>query len=106
MLAFIQAMNTNQSYNAAGLSGSMTLTNAVSQIAGQQQDALTTWTSNNTSRTSQATAAQTALSNATGVNVDDELQRLITVQATYAATTQIIQAITKMLDDLNALTTT
>lgn len=106
VLAFVQAMNTSQSYNAAGLNGSMTLTNAVSQIAGQQQDALTTWTANNTSRQSQAQAAQTALSNATGVNVDDELQRLITVQATYAATTQVIQAITKMLDELNTLTTT
>jgi flagellar hook-associated protein 1 len=107
VLAFIQAMNTDQSYNTStGLSGSMTLTNAVSQIAGQQQDALTTWTANNTSRTTQAQAAQTALSNATGVNVDDELQRLITVQATYAATTQVIQAISKMLDELNTLTTT
>jgi flagellar hook-associated protein 1 FlgK len=106
VLAFIQAMNTNQSYNASGVAGSMTLTNAVSQIAGQQQEALTTWTANNTSRTTQAQAAQTALSNATGVNVDDELQRLITVQATYAATTQVIQSITKMLDELNALTTT
>lgn len=106
VLAFIQAMNTNQSYDASGLQGSMTLTNAVSQIAGQQQEALTTWTTNNTSRTSQAQAAQTALSNATGVNVDDELQRLITVQATYAATTQVIQSITKMLDELNSLTTT
>jgi flagellar hook-associated protein 1 len=106
LLAFIQAMSTNQSYSAPGLAGSMTLSNAVSQIAGQQQDTLTAWTTNNTSRTTQAQAAQTALSNATGVNVDAELQRLITVQATYAATTQVIQAITKMLDDLNALTTT
>jgi flagellar hook-associated protein 1 FlgK len=106
VLAFIQAMNTNQSYNASGLAGSMTLTNAVAQIAGQQQEALTTWTANNASRTTQAQAAQTALSNATGVNVDDELQRLISVQATYAATTQVIQSITKMLDELNALTTT
>jgi flagellar hook-associated protein FlgK len=31
---------------------------------------------------------------------------LITVQATYAATTQVIQAITKMLNELNSLTIT
>lgn len=104
LLAFIQAMNTNQSYSTAtGLAGSMTLTNAVAQIAGQQQDTLTTWTANNTARTTQAQAAQTALSNATGVNVDDELQRLITVQATYAATTQVIQAATKMFDELTQM---
>ncbi len=107
VLAFIQAMNTNQTYTAAtGLPSPTTLTNAVSQVAGQQQAALTTWTANNTSRTTQAQSAQTALSNATGVNVDDELQRLITVQATYAATTQVIAAATKMLDELNQLTTT
>ncbi len=106
VLAFIQALNTGQTYTpSTGLPGSMTLTNAVSQIAGQQQDALTTWTANNTSRTTQAQTAKTALSNATGVNVDDELQRLITVQATYAATTQVIQAISKMLAELNTLTT-
>jgi flagellar hook-associated protein 1 FlgK len=107
VLGFVQALNTSQSYTAStGLPGSMTLTNAVSQIAGQQQDTLTTWTANNTSRTSQAQAAKTALGNATGVNVDAELQRLITVQATYAATTQVIQAITKMLNELNNLTIT
>jgi flagellar hook-associated protein 1 FlgK len=106
VMAFVQAMNTNQNYNTSnGLAGSMTLTHAVTQIAGQQQDALTTWTANNTSRTTQAQTAKTALSNATGVNVDAELQRLITVQATYAATTQVIQAITKMLNELNTLTT-
>jgi flagellar hook-associated protein 1 FlgK len=106
VLDFLQAMNTNQPYSASsGLPGSTTLTNAVSQVAGQQQAALSTWTANNTSRTTQAQSAQTALSNATGVNVDDELQRLITVQATYAATTQVIAAATKMLDDLNTLTT-
>jgi flagellar hook-associated protein 1 FlgK len=107
VVAFIQALNTAQTYTGStGLPGSMTLTNAVAQVAGQQQDALTTWTANNTSRTSQAQAAKTALSNATGVNVDAELQRLITVQATYAATTQVIQAITKMLNELNNLTIT
>jgi len=105
VLSLIQAMNTGQTYPAStGLPGSMTLTNAVSEIAGQQQDTLTTWTTNNTSRTAQAQAAQTALSNATGVNVDSELQRLIMVQSSYAATTQVIQVATKMFDDLNQIT--
>jgi flagellar hook-associated protein 1 FlgK len=107
VLAFIQAMNTDQNYTAStGLQNSMTLTNAVSQVAGQQQETLSTWTANNTSRGTLAQTAQTALSNATGVNVDDELQRLITVQATYAATTQVIQAATKMYDDLNQISIT
>jgi flagellar hook-associated protein 1 len=106
VLAFVQATNTSQTYDTTtGIPASMTLTGASSQIAGLQQAALTTWTSNNTSRTQQAQAAQTALSNATGVNVDDELQRLLTVQASYEATTQVIQAAAKMLDELNQLGT-
>jgi flagellar hook-associated protein 1 len=107
LLAFIQGLNTDQTYSSStGLSGSMPLTNAVSEIAGRQQAALSTWTSNNTSATAQAQTAQTALSNATGVNVDDQMQQLITVQATYAATTQVIQAASKMIDDLNNITLT
>jgi flagellar hook-associated protein 1 FlgK len=102
--AFIQALNTSQSYNTTtGLPGSMTLTDASSQIAGLQQATLNNWTTNNTSRSAQAQAAQTALSNDTGVNVDDELQRLLTVQSSYAATAQVIQAAAKMLDELNQL---
>ena len=104
VLSFVQAMNTSQTYDTTtGLPGSMTLTDAASQTAGLPQSALSNWTANNTSRTTQAQSAQTALSNATGVNVDTELQRLLTVQATYAATTQVIQAAAKMLDELNTL---
>ena len=106
VLAFVQATNTAQNYDTtSGLPGSMTLTNASSQIAGLQQASLTNWTANNTTRGQQAQDAQTALSNATGVNVDDELQRLLTVQASYEATTQVIQAAAKMLDELNQLAT-
>jgi len=68
-----------------------------------QQVALSTWTDNNTTRTQQMQAAQSTLSNATGVNVDDEMQRLLLVQHTYEASAQVLQAAAKMLDALNAL---
>jgi len=101
VLAFISALNQTQSYNTtSGLPGSMTLTDATSQVAGLQQSTLTNWTSVNTSRTTQAQAAQTALSNATGVNIDNEMQKLLVVQETYAATTQVIQAASSMLNQL------
>jgi flagellar hook-associated protein 1 FlgK len=100
----LRALNTSQSYDTrAGLPRSMTLPDAASQMAGLQQSTFAVWTANNTAREQQAQDAKTALSNATGVNVDDELQRLITVQATYAATTQVIQAAAKMLDALMQL---
>jgi flagellar hook-associated protein 1 FlgK len=65
-----------------------------------QQNTLTEWTTLNTSRTTQASSAQTALSGATGVSVDDQLQRLMIVQQTYAASAQVIQAASNMLNSL------
>ena len=104
VLGFVNALQQPQSYDTTtGLPGSMTLSNAASQIAGVQQVALSTWTDNNTTRTQQMQAAQSTLSNATGVNVDDEMQRLLLVQHTYEASAQVLQAAAKMLDALNAL---
>jgi flagellar hook-associated protein 1 FlgK len=83
----------------------MTLTDATSEVTGLQQSTLTNWTATNTSATQQAQAAQTALSNATGVNIDDEMQKLLVVQESYAATTQVIQAAAKMMDELTSMGT-
>ena len=102
VLNFIQALQQTQSYSgASGLPTSMTLNDAVSQVAGFQQATLTNWTSLNTSRSSQAQAAQATLSNQTGVNVDDQLERLMAVQQTYQASSEIISTVTQMF---NALT--
>ena len=104
VLSLIQAMSIGQSYDTkTGMPATLTLTGATAEAVGLQQSTLATWTANNTSRAQQAQDANTALSNATGVNVDDELQRLMAVQATYAATTQVIQAASKMLDELTQM---
>jgi flagellar hook-associated protein 1 FlgK len=104
VLGFVNALQQPQSYGTStGLPGSMTLSNAASQIAGVQQVALSTWTENNTTRTQQMQDAQSTLINATGVNVDDEMQRLLLVQHTFEASAQVLQAAAKMLDALNAL---
>jgi len=97
---FIGALGNTQSYTATGLPSSMSLTAAASQIAGLQQSTLTNWTSVNTARTTQAQAATTALSNATGVNVDDQMQKLLVVQQTYQASAQVIQVASSMMNDL------
>jgi flagellar hook-associated protein 1 FlgK len=101
VLNFIQALQQTQSYSSAsGLPSSMTLDDAVSQVAGFQQATLTNWTSLNTSRSSQAQAAQATLSNQTGVNVDDQLERLMAVQQTYEASSEIISTVTQMFNSL------
>jgi flagellar hook-associated protein 1 FlgK len=106
VLAFIQGLNQAQSYDtSSGLPGSMTLTAATSEVTGLQQSTLTNWTATNTSATQQAQSAQTALTNATGVNIDDEMQKLLIVQQSYAATTEVIQAAAKMMDELTSMGT-
>jgi flagellar hook-associated protein 1 len=101
ILSFIQALKTAQSYpSSTGLPTSMTISDAAAQVAGLQQAALSNWSSLNTDRTGQAQTATTALSNATGVSIDDQLQRLMTIQQTYAASAQVIQAASSMLNQL------
>lgn len=101
VLAFAKALQTTQSYNTgSGLPSAMTLSDATSQIAGLQQSTLTTWTNLNTSRTQQAQDAQTALSNKTGVNVDEQMQRLLIVQQSYQASAEVIQVASSMMNDL------
>lgn len=101
ILGFVQALQIPQSYSVAtGLPVSMTLSNAASQVAGLQQSTLNTWTSLNTNRTQQAQTAQTALSNQTGVNVDDQMQRLLIVQQTYQASAEVIQVASGMMNSL------
>jgi len=99
VLAYIGALSKSESYDtSSGLPASMSVLDASTQLAGLQQSALTNWTSTNTNNTSQAQAAQTALSNATGVSVDDQMQRLLIVQQTYAASAQVIETASSMLN--------
>ncbi|MDD9333685.1 MAG: flagellar basal body rod C-terminal domain-containing protein, partial [Bartonella sp.] len=46
--------------------------------------------------------AAEALSNATGINTDDELALMLQLEQTYGATSRIISTVGKMLDDLLA----
>lgn len=100
---FLAGMTSAQTYSpASGLSATNMVT-ASSQIAGSQQSTYATWSTRNDSRTAQAQDAQTALTNATGVNVDDQMQRLLLVQQTYAASSQVIQAAAQMLSTINSV---
>jgi flagellar hook-associated protein 1 FlgK len=105
VLAFLNAMNATGSYTAAtGFTGSMTVGSAASAASGAQQAALSDWTDRNTTRTQQSQDATTALSNQTGVNVDEELQRLLVVQQTQSATAQVIEAVSSMMQTLVQMT--
>lgn len=103
-LGLLGAMNAAGSYDpASGLPASSSMLNAASQVAGLQQSTYATWSARNDTRVAQSQTAQTALSNATGVNVDEQMQRLLLIQQTYAASAQVIQAASQMLSTMNSV---
>ncbi len=104
IIAALDAMNAARPYDSTtGLPASMTLSQAASQSIGLMQGERAVWSDRAETRGRLAAEAREELSNKTGVNVDEELQRLLLVQQTYSASVQIIQAATRMLDELSTI---
>lgn len=103
--AFISGMSSSsgQTYSSASGISATNLVSAGGEIASFQQTLYSTWSSRNDTRSSDLTTAQTSLSNATGVNVDEQMQRLLMVQQTYTASAQVLQAAAKMLETMNTV---
>jgi flagellar hook-associated protein 1 FlgK len=104
ILAALDAMGKTRSYDTTtGLPAAMSLTQAASQSIGLMQSERAIWSDRADTRATLALEARTDLVNKTAVNVDEELQRLLLVKQTYAASVQIIQAASEMLDQLSQL---
>ncbi|MDQ1077561.1 flagellar hook-associated protein FlgK [Pseudoroseomonas cervicalis] len=104
IIAALDAMNASRAYDSStGLPASMTLSQAASQSIGLMQGERAVWSDRAETRGRLAAEAREELSNKTAVNVDEELQRLLLVQQTYSASVQIIQAATRMLDELSTI---
>jgi flagellar hook-associated protein 1 FlgK len=104
ILAFLEQMDTAGTYTpSTGLPFSLSLSDATAQATGLMQAERASWANRAETRNALDLQAQQELANKTGVNVDEELQRLLLVQQTHAASVQVIQAASKMLDDLVAL---
>jgi flagellar hook-associated protein 1 FlgK len=103
---FISGMSATQSFSAASGVAATDMVSASAQIAGSQQEVYATWSSTSTTQASQLVTAKTALSSSTGVNVDEQMQKLLLVQQTYAASAQIIQAANQMLSTINSIANT
>ncbi len=103
ILAFLQGLNTPQTYSATpGLSASGTLREYATEIgAGHQTDRV----SFEVEAERHALVFETLESrrlNESGVNVDEETQRLLELEQAYAANAQVISAVARMFDDLLA----
>ncbi|MHA6345244.1 flagellar hook-associated protein FlgK [Roseivivax sp. CAU 1761] len=103
ILAFVAALETPQSFDPqAGLGTDMSLGEYAATLVGEQAGA--------TARAKAAAEAETATlsaiavqrSETEGVNVDDELQKLLQIEQSYAANSQVITALTRMMDSLLA----
>ncbi len=101
IMRFTDALQSTASSTAiSGLPRSASLMDATMQVAGMQTSAMSTWNGLNQARAQQAEDAQTALSTSTGVNIDEQMQRLLIVQQTYAASAQVVRAASGMMDSL------
>jgi flagellar hook-associated protein 1 FlgK len=101
ILAGLNAMDQNSTYTSP-LPTSLNLSNAAAQAVGLMQSDNSSWVTRSGTRTADATRASANLANSTGVNVDEEMQKLLLVQQTYSASAQVIQAASRMLDALNS----
>lgn len=85
---------------AGGIGTSATLadysTSSVGWLSGQRQS----WTTQVTSQSSLLTYASDALSNATGINLDDEYVYQLQLEKTYQASSKLISVVNSLYDTL------
>ncbi len=97
---FLNAFSTTRSFAAADLPSSATLGDYATGMVSTQQGYRTTAESEMKTRKISADALQSARLNRDGVNVDDEMQKLLLIEQSYGASAQVLQAAGRMLDTL------
>ncbi|GAA4256393.1 flagellar hook-associated protein FlgK [Azospirillum formosense] len=97
---FLNAFSATRSFTAADLPSSATLGDYATGMVSTQQGYRTTAESEMKTRKISADALQSARLNRDGVNVDDEMQKLLLIEQSYGASAQVLQAAGRMLDTL------
>ncbi len=97
----VTAMSANQSFNSSSggaATGSLAsyAASSVSWLETQRQSA----TNQSTYNSSLVSSTTTALSNATGVNLDDEMSRMLDVEHAYQASAQLMNTVNTMYSTL------
>ncbi|MFC7611550.1 FlgK family flagellar hook-associated protein [Teichococcus aestuarii] len=104
ILRALDEMEQSRAYDSnSGLPASMSLSQAASQSVGLMQSERAIWSDRADARGRLALQAREDLANKTAVNIDEELQRLLVVQQTYAASVQVIQTAARMLEQLEQI---
>ncbi|GAA6164722.1 flagellar hook-associated protein FlgK [Pelagimonas sp. KU-00592-HH] len=101
--AFLDAMG--QAANAdpgTGLPSSITLADFGAEMVTAQSNARARAESQYNAASSAAAVVQSARQNAEGVNIDEEMQKLMLIEQSFAANSRMLQAISEMMDTLIA----
>ncbi|ETX28892.1 flagellar hook-associated protein FlgK [Roseivivax isoporae] len=103
VLAFSDALSGTQSFDASfGFGGSVRVGDFAARLISDQAGA--TSAASSAAEAQRAAVASIAAERAAaeGVNIDDELQKLLAIEQSYAANSQVITALTRMVDTLLA----
>ncbi|MFT8655686.1 MAG: flagellar hook-associated protein FlgK [Acetobacter papayae] len=85
---------------STGYTGSQGLVALATALTADQGATISDASSNLTSATSVQTTLQTQVSNVSGVNVDDEMAKVVTLQNSYTANAKLISSIQTMFEAL------
>lgn len=95
--ALSQAMAAQRTFNpSAGLSGAATLAEFAEQSAGWLEAGRQAATQSNAAAQALAEQAGAALSNATGVNIDDQMAQMLQLERSFQAAAKMIATIDQM----------
>jgi flagellar hook-associated protein 1 FlgK len=99
----VAALSATRTFTASGLSATGTYTDLGTAILSNFQQAANTVKNQSLSATQQRDFYQQSLASATGVNVDNELVNLTTLQNSYAASAHVIATINAMMQALEGI---
>jgi len=97
---FLGAFKATRSFSATDMPANATLGDYATSMVSTQQGYRTNAESEMKTRKISADALQNARINRDGVNVDDEMQKLLLIEQSYGASAQVIQVAGRMLDTL------
>lgn len=101
--AFIDALDTPVGADpATGLTASVTVAEFANELVTAQASARARAETNYNAASSAAELVQASRVNVEGVNIDDELQKLLLIEQSYAANSKMLTAVAEMLDTLLA----
>lgn len=96
-------MSANQTFNASGQIGtSNTVTGYAAASAAWLEAQRQTAASESSYQSTLLSNTTTALSNATGVNLDNEMSKMLDLENSYSATAKLLNTINNMFSALNA----